>query len=114
MPIVHCIREREAIGFRSGVREIRSNPNRSSQHDDLWIGALELAQQPVAALHVGVQRRLGRFLAADVMLFRPFKSGLGQNAKYSSRIDVYRFASELGHCSRRSALRICAKGGIEL
>jgi hypothetical protein len=35
-------------------------------------------------------------------------SALGHNAKYSSRVDVFRFGPELGHCSTRSALRICA------
>jgi hypothetical protein len=35
----------------------------------------------------------------------------GQNAKYSYRVDVFRFASELGRCATRSALRICAKTG---
>jgi hypothetical protein len=35
---------------------------------------------------------------------------VGQNAKYSVRVDVFRFASKLGHHSVRSALRICAKG----
>ena len=34
---------------------------------------------------------------------------LGQNAKYSARVDVFRFASELGHCWTRLPLRICAK-----
>jgi hypothetical protein len=33
---------------------------------------------------------------------------LGQNAKYSPRVNVVRFASELGHCAMRSALRIRA------
>src|SRR6266481_9134280 len=33
----------------------------------------------------------------------------GQNAKYSVRADVFRFASKLRHCSMRSAPRICAK-----
>jgi hypothetical protein len=32
----------------------------------------------------------------------------GQNAKYSSRVDVFRLLSELGHCLTLSALRICA------
>jgi hypothetical protein len=29
-------------------------------------------------------------------------SQLGQNAKYSARVDVFRFAPELGHRSTRS------------
>jgi hypothetical protein len=33
---------------------------------------------------------------------------LGQNAKYSARVDGFRFASELGHCWTRFPLRICA------
>jgi hypothetical protein len=33
---------------------------------------------------------------------------LGQNAKYSPRVDVFRFASKLRPSSMRSALRICA------
>jgi hypothetical protein len=33
---------------------------------------------------------------------------VGQNAKYSVRVDVFRFASELGNFSVQSALRICA------
>lgn len=37
---------------------------------------------------------------------------MGQNAKYSVRADVFRFASELGHCSMRSALRICANSRL--
>src|ERR1700689_1517474 len=37
----------------------------------------------------------------------------GQNAKYSPRVNVFRFASELRHCSMRSALRICAKTGSD-
>jgi hypothetical protein len=36
-------------------------------------------------------------------------SQLGQNAKYSSRVDVFRFASKLRRSWMRSALRICAK-----
>ena len=36
---------------------------------------------------------------------------MGQNAKYSMRADVFRFASKLRHSSMRLALRICAKGG---
>jgi hypothetical protein len=36
----------------------------------------------------------------------------GQNAKYSSRVDVFRFAAELGHCSTRSA-RHFAFGRVE-
>jgi hypothetical protein len=36
---------------------------------------------------------------------------MGQNAKYSSRVDVFRFASKLGRSSMRSALRICANNG---
>jgi hypothetical protein len=59
---------------------------RSSQHDNLWIGALELAQQPVAALHGGVQRRLCRFLAADVMLFPPVQVRLGSNSDLGPRL----------------------------
>src|SRR5262249_24064251 len=43
---------------------------------------------------------------------RPGRSELGQNAKYSVRADVFRFASKLGHCSMRSALRICARFGF--
>jgi len=38
-------------------------------------------------------------------------AGVGQNAKYSVRADVFRFVSELRHCSMRSALRICANSG---
>jgi hypothetical protein len=34
---------------------------------------------------------------------------LGQNAKYSLRADVFRFASKFRHCSMRSALRIKAR-----
>jgi hypothetical protein len=37
-----------------------------------------------------------------------FFDSIGQNAKYSPRINVVRFASEPGHCLMRSALRICA------
>ena len=37
---------------------------------------------------------------------------LGQNAKYSARVNVVRFASELGHCAMRSALRIRANREI--
>jgi hypothetical protein len=33
---------------------------------------------------------------------------MGQNAKYSMRADVFRFASKLRHSSMRLALRICA------
>ncbi len=33
---------------------------------------------------------------------------MGQSAKYSSRVDVFRFASKLRRSSMRSALRICA------
>jgi hypothetical protein len=40
------------------------------------------------------------------------KSEMGHNAKYSSRVDIFRFASELGHCFRRSALRVCASNGL--
>jgi hypothetical protein len=36
---------------------------------------------------------------------------LGQNAKYSSRADVFRFASKLRRSSMRSALRISANSG---
>ena len=32
-----------------------------------------------------------------------------QNAKYSSRVDVFRFASKLRLSLMRSALRVCAK-----
>jgi hypothetical protein len=35
-------------------------------------------------------------------------AALGQNAKYSIRADVFRFASRLRHSSMRLALRICA------
>jgi hypothetical protein len=38
-------------------------------------------------------------------------SARGQNAKYSVRVNVFRFASKLGHYSVQSALRICAKPG---
>jgi hypothetical protein len=38
-------------------------------------------------------------------------SEMGQNAKYSVRADVFRFASKLRHCSMQSALRICVKSG---
>jgi hypothetical protein len=38
----------------------------------------------------------------------------GQNAKYSPRVNVVRFASELGHCAMRSALRIRANNGNQL
>ena len=34
----------------------------------LWIGALELAQQPIAALDGGIQRRLRRLFAAEGLL----------------------------------------------
>ena len=34
-----------------------------------------------------------------------FFDSIGQNAKYSPRVNVVRFASELGHCTTRSALR---------
>jgi hypothetical protein len=36
----------------------------------------------------------------------------GQNAKYSARVDHFRFSSELGHCRTRFPLRICAKNGL--
>jgi hypothetical protein len=35
-------------------------------------------------------------------------SGWGQNAKYSSRVDVFRFGLEIGHCSAHLAYRIWA------
>jgi len=35
---------------------------------------------------------------------------MGQNAKYSMRADVFRFASKLRHSSMRLALRICEPG----
>jgi hypothetical protein len=35
----------------------------------------------------------------------------GSKSEIPSRVDVFRFASELGHCSTRSALRICARTG---
>jgi hypothetical protein len=35
-------------------------------------------------------------------------SQLGKNVKYSTRVDVFRFATKLGHYSVRSVLRICA------
>src|SRR6266480_8080017 len=38
-------------------------------------------------------------------------SAWGQNAKYSSQADVFRFALNLGHCSPQPALRICATNG---
>jgi hypothetical protein len=40
-----------------------------------------------------------------------FLHRLGQTAKNSQGAYVFRFASELRHCSPRSALRICAKTG---
>jgi hypothetical protein len=46
--------------------------------------------------------RIARVRFTDTM------SGVGQNAKYPSRVDVFRFASKLGLCSTPSALRICA------
>jgi hypothetical protein len=39
-------------------------------------------------------------------------SQLGQNAKYSSRVNVFRFASKLRRRSVRSALRICANSRL--
>src|SRR5258708_7369134 len=36
-------------------------------------------------------------------------TSVGQNGKYSARADAFRFASKFGHCSMRSALRICAR-----
>jgi hypothetical protein len=36
-------------------------------------------------------------------------SALGQNAKYSVRADVFRFAVKLRHCSMRSPIRIWAR-----
>jgi hypothetical protein len=36
----------------------------------------------------------------------------GQNAKYSSRADVFRFAYKLRRRSMRSALRICANNRL--
>jgi hypothetical protein len=33
-------------------------------------------------------------------------TGLGQNAKYPVRADLFRFALELGHCAKQRALRI--------
>jgi hypothetical protein len=41
-------------------------------------------------------------------VLRDFFDSIGQNAKYSSRVDVFRFASKLRRRSMRSALRICA------
>jgi hypothetical protein len=38
----------------------------------------------------------------------------GQNAKYSSRVDIFRFVSKLSRHSVRSALRICARTGRDL
>jgi hypothetical protein len=35
-------------------------------------------------------------------------SALGQNAKYSVRADIFRFALELGHCAKQRALPIWA------
>ena len=40
-------------------------------------------------------------------------SELGQNAKYSERADVFRFAPDTRHCVMQSALRICAKSGSQ-
>jgi hypothetical protein len=39
-------------------------------------------------------------------------SEVGQTEKNSQRAYVFRFASELRHCSTRSAFRICAKTGL--
>src|SRR5258706_2974613 len=36
-------------------------------------------------------------------------TSVGQNGKYSARADAFRFASKFGHCTMRSALRICAR-----
>ena len=35
---------------------------------------------------------------------RPERSAPGQNAKYSVRADIFRFALELGHCAKQRAL----------
>src|SRR5580658_5212991 len=39
-------------------------------------------------------------------------SAQGENAKCLSRVDAFRFASEVGHCSAWSPLRICARSDI--
>src|SRR5664280_2623984 len=44
-------------------------------------------------------------------VLRDFFDSIGQNAKYSPRVDVFRFASKLRPSSMRSALRICANTG---
>jgi hypothetical protein len=48
---------------------------------------------------------------ANMVRFASVKSALGQNAKYSSRVDVFRFASNFRRSSMRSVLRICANSG---
>ena len=37
---------------------------------------------------------------------------MGQNAKYSERADVFRFTPDTRHCVMQSALRICARCGL--
>ena len=39
-------------------------------------------------------------------------SETGQNAKYSVRADIFRFALELGHCAKQRALPIWANNGL--
>src|SRR6202166_3217107 len=46
-----------------------------------------------------------------IISLKVFSHSLGQNAKYSPRVDVFRFASKLRRSSMRSALRICAMNG---
>jgi hypothetical protein len=44
-------------------------------------------------------------------LMRGARFALGQNGKFPSRADVFRFAPEPGHCLMQLALRICAISG---
>jgi hypothetical protein len=66
-------------------------------------------------LHCGASNSCSLFLASQVTstikpgrTLKAERSVMGQTAKNSQGAFVFRFASELRHCSTRSALRVCA------
>jgi hypothetical protein len=61
--------------------------------------------------YCAMERRLS--LVRSRLHLRTRISEKGQNAQYSSRVDVFRFAPESGGRLTRSALRICANVGSD-
>lgn len=89
-------------GFQRGMSRI---------HETEYLGPGALSQRlRQASLHTGGFRTKPPTQPSRRAVIR----NPSPNAKYSVRVDIFRFAFELRHCSVRAVLRICANTDLSI